>query len=453
MTGLKENKMGVMPVNRLIITMSLPIMASMLVQAAYNIVDSIFVAQIGQDALTALSLAFPIQNLMIGVGTGTGVGMNSLLSKSLGEKNFKRANKAAVNGIFLSFLASVVFLLFGIFGSEAFFRMQTDNENIIRYGTQYLSICTVGSVFVFMQIIFERLMQSTGKTLQSMFTQGAGAVTNIILDPILMFVFDLDVVGAALATVIGQAVSCFMGIVLNHRYNKEITVSFKGFRPHGRTIKRIYAVGVPSIIMVGIGSLMNFSLNKILIDFFNETAATVLGVYYKLQSFAFMPVFGLNNGIIPIIAYNYGAKNKKRLTAAIKLAIIYASAVMIVALLVFQLIPELLLGFFNPTEELIKMGVPAFKVISLSYVFAGVSIAMCSIFQAFGKGVRSMLVSMARQLLVLIPAAYVLATLTAHTLSPDYVWWCFPIAEIMSVTVCIIFYRNLHKKIILPLEK
>ncbi len=440
--------MGVMPVNKLIITMSLPIMASMLVQAAYNIVDSIFVAKIGQDALTALSLAFPVQNLMIGVATGTGVGMNALLSKSLGERKFDKANKTAANGVFLSALAAVAFLIIGIFGSEAFFRVQTDNENIIRYGTEYLTVCTVGSIFLYMQVAFERIMQSTGKTLQSMFTQGAGAITNIVFDPIFIFLFGWDVIGAALATVLGQAVSCFVGIYLNRRYNKEITVSFKGFRPDGSIIKRIYSVGVPSMIMVGIGSVMNFSLNKILINFFNETAATVLGVYYKLQSFAFMPVFGLNNGMVPIIAYNYGAKNKKRLTTAIKLALIYASLIMLLAMVVFRTVPELLIGFFSPTRELIAMGVPAFKTISLSYVFAGVGIAMTSVFQAFGKGIHSMLVSVARQLVVLIPAAYLLAIATTAGGNPQYVWWSFPIAEVVSLTVSLIFYKGIYKNII-----
>lgn len=446
MSNIKENKMGVMPVNKLLISMSLPMMASMLIQALYNIVDSMFVAQISEDALTALSLAFPVQNLMIGVATGTGVGMNALLSRSLGEKDTVKVNRAASNGVMLAALAAVVFMLFGIFGSRVFFSVQTDNQQIVEYGTQYISICTLGSVFVFMQIIFERLMQATGKTVFSMYTQGIGAVVNIVLDPIFIFVFGWDVVGAALATVAGQAVACVVGVILNQKFNPEVRLSFKGFRLYGETVKRIYAVGVPSMIMVGIGSVMNFLLNNMLISFFSTTAAAVLGVYYKIQSFAFMPLFGMNNGVIPIIAYNYGAGKRKRITKCIKLAVTYATAIMFVAIAVFQIIPEQLLLMFDASEQMLSIGVPAFRIISIHYAFAGFCIAIGSVFQAFGKGMLSMIVSICRQLLVLIPVAYLLAVLFRDNI--NMFWLCFPIAEVMSMIVSVICFVYIYKTII-----
>ena len=446
MSNIKENKMGVMPVNKLLISMSLPMMVSMLIQALYNIVDSMFVAQISEEALTALSLAFPVQNLMIGVATGTGVGMNALLSRSLGEKDTVKVNRAASNGVILAALASVAFMLFGIFGSRFFFSVQTDNQQIVEYGTQYISICTIGSVFVFMQIIFERLMQATGKTIFSMYTQGIGAVINIALDPIFIFVLGWDVVGAALATVAGQIVACVIGIILNQKFNPEARISFKQFKLHGETVKRIYAVGVPSMIMMGIGSLMNFTLNNMLIGFFSTTAAAVLGVYYKIQSFAFMPLFGMNNGVIPIIAYNYGAGKRSRIIKCIKLAVTYATAIMVVAIAVFQLIPEQLLLMFDASEQMLSIGIPAFRIISIHYIFAGFCIAIGSVFQAFGKGMLSMIVSICRQLVVLIPAAYLLAVLFRDNI--NVFWLCFPIAEVMSVIVSAICFVYVYKKII-----
>lgn len=437
--------MGVMPVNKLLITMSLPMMASMLIQALYNIVDSMFVAQISEDALTALSLAFPIQNLLIGVATGTGVGMNALLSRSLGEKDTVSVNRAASNGVFLSLAAAIVFLLFGLFGSRAFFEIQTDNAQIIEYGTQYISICTIASVFVFLQIIFERMMQATGKTLYSMYTQGIGAIVNIVLDPILIFTFDMKVVGAALATVIGQAVACITGYILNQKFNPEVVFSFKSIKPHGETIKRIYSVGIPSMIMVGIGSVMNFLLNNMLISFFSTTAAAVLGVYYKIQSFAFMPLFGMNNGVIPIIAYNYGAEKRARILKCIKLALTYATGIMLVAFAVFQLLPSQLLMLFDASEEMLKIGIPAFRIISLHYLLAGFCIAIGSVFQAFGKGMLSMIVSICRQLVALVPAAFLLAYFVRDV---DAFWWCFPVAEVVSAIVSVICYVYIYKVII-----
>ncbi len=442
-----ENKMGVMPVGKLLITMSLPMIISMLVQAAYNIVDSIFVAAINEDALTALSLAFPVQNLLIGVATGTGVGVNALLSKALGEKNFEKVNKIATNGVFLSFMGYLLFLAFGIFGSRFFFMIQTDNQQIIEYGTSYVSICTICSLFVFMEIIFERLMQSTGRTIYSMFTQGIGAIVNIILDPILIFgLFGLprlEVTGAAIATVTGQFVACVMGIVLNQKFNPDVKLRFKGFRPNTKIIGKIYSIGIPSIIMVGIGSVMNFGLNKILIAF-STTATAVLGVYYKLQSFAFMPIFGLNNGVIPIVAYNFGAGKRSRLLKCVKYAVILAEGILFLAILVFQFLPVQLLSIFNASETMISMGMHAFRIISLSYFFAGICIALGSVFQALGHGVLSMTVSICRQLVVLLPVAWLLS-LSGNV---NLVWWAFPIAEIASLTVSLLSFLYLYKKII-----
>lgn len=444
---INENKMGVMPVGKLLITMSLPMIASMLVQAAYNIVDSIFVASINEDALTALSLAFPVQNLLIGVGTGTGVGINALLSKALGEKNFEKVNKIAVNGVFLGFVGYFLFLIFGIFGSRLFFCVQTDNPQIIEYGTSYVSICSIGSIFVFMQIIFERLMQATGRTIYSMFTQGVGAIVNIILDPILIFGYfglpKMGVTGAALATILGQFVASIMGIVLNQKFNHDVKLHIKGFKPDLKIIGRIYAIGVPSMIMMGISSIMNFSLNKILIGF-STTAAAVLGVYYKLQSFAFMPIFGLNNGIIPIVAYNYGAGKRSRLLKCIKYGVFLAEGILFVAILLFQFLPVQLLSVFNASENMISMGVHAFRIISLSYFFAGICIVLGSVFQAFGRGVHSMTVSICRQLVVLLPAAWLLS-LSGNV---NLVWWAYPIAEVASLTVSMLALFHLNKQII-----
>ncbi|MBR6573087.1 MAG: MATE family efflux transporter [Clostridia bacterium] len=439
--------MGVMPVGKLLITMSLPMIISMLVQAAYNIIDSIFVAAINEDALTALSLAFPVQNLLIGVATGTGVGVNALLSKALGEKNYEKVNQIASNGVFLAFVGYFLFLIFGIFGSRFFFTIQTDNPQIIEYGTSYISICSICSLFVFIQIIFERLMQSTGRTLYSMFTQGAGAIVNIILDPILIFgLFGLprlEVTGAALATVIGQLVSAIMGVVLNTKFNPDVKVKRKGFKPSIKIIGKIYAIGFPSIVMVGIGSVMNFGLNKILIAF-STTATAVLGVYYKIQSFAFMPLFGMNNGVIPIVAFNYGAGKRSRLLRCVKFSVILAESILFVAILVFQFLPVQLLTAFNASEHMISMGIHAFRIISLSYAFAGICIALGAVFQALGKSVLSMTVSICRQLVVLLPAAWLLS-LSGNV---NLVWWAFPIAEIASLTVSLISFIYLYKKII-----
>ena len=447
----QENKMGVMPIPKLLITMSLPMIASMLVQALYNIVDSMFVAQLNENALTAVSLAFPVQNLMIAVAAGTGVGINALLSKSLGEKQFDTANTIARNGILLGVLSSLIFAIAGIFGSRLFFEIQTEDAQIIEYGTQYMSVITIASIGIFLQITFERLMQSTGKTIFNMITQGLGAIINIILDPILIFGWfglpAMGVTGAAVATVIGQIIAASLGIFFNWKYNKEIHVSFKGFKPCGKTIGNIYKIGVPSIIMQSIGSLTTFGMNNILL-MFSSTAATVFGVYLKLQSFIFMPVFGLTNGMIPIVAYNYGARNKKRIYQTMKLSVVMAVSIMAVGVVIFQTIPATLLSLFEASDHMLAIGVPALRAISLSFVFAGFCIICSATFQALGNGVYSMLMSFARQIIVILPVAFIFA----KTLGLNAVWYSYPIAEIVAVVMSIFMLKRIMDKKVKHLE-
>lgn len=448
----QENKMGVMPVPRLLITMSLPMMLSMLVQALYNIVDSMFVAQLNEDALTAVSLAFPIQTLMIAVAAGTGVGINALLSRNLGEKDFEGANNAARNGLFLAIVSCIVFAVAGIFGSRFFFALQTKDPVILEYGAQYLSVITIFSMGIFLQITFERLLQSTGRTIYNMITQGTGAIINIILDPIMIFgLFGfprLEVAGAAIATVTGQIIAVIMSFFFNHFKNTEINLSLRGFRPHGKTIAFIYKVGIPSIIMQSIGSVMTFGMNKILL-MFSSTAAAVFGVYFKLQSFIFMPVFGLNNGMIPIIAYNYGARRKKRIIDTAKLSVIIAVCIMIVGFAIFQIFPEFLLRqLFDASENMLAIGVPALRIISLSFLFAGYNIIVGSIFQALGNGIYSLIVSAARQLVVILPVAYIFARIFGLSM----VWWAIPIAEIVSLTLSTLLLKRIYRRVIKPLS-
>ena len=446
----QENKMGVMPIPKLLISMSLPMIMSMLVQALYNVVDSMFVAQLNENALTAVSLAFPIQNLMIAVAAGTGVGINALLSKSLGEKKFETANTIAKNGILLGILSSLVFAILGLLGSRLFFEIQTKDAQIIEYGTQYMSVITIVSFGIFLQITFERLLQSTGKTIFNMITQGMGAIINIILDPILIFGWfghpAMGVTGAAVATVIGQIFAALLGLFFNYKFNKEIHVSFKGFKPCKETIGNIYKIGVPSIIMQSIGSLTTFGINNILL-MFSSTAATVFGVYFKLQSFVFMPVFGLTNGMIPIVAYNYGAQNKKRIYQTIKLSAIIAVGIMLVGLTIFQLFPQTLLGLFEASDHMLEIGVPALRTISLSFVFAGFGIVSSCVFQALGNGVYSMFISLTRQIVVILPVAFIFANLFGLNM----VWFAYPIAEVVSVFMCIFMLRRILKTKVKPL--
>lgn len=445
---MKENKMGVMPIKKLVITMSLPMMVSMLVQALYNVVDSIFVSQVCEDALTAVSLAFPVQNLMIGVATGTGVGINALLSRALGAKDFEKANKIAANGLSLTVFSGLIFLLFGIFGTRIFFAGQIDPSSpIYGYGVDYLSIICLFSFGVFGQVTCERLMQATGKATLSMFTQLSGAIINIILDPLFILGIGpfprLEAKGAAVATVIGQIFAFVVGLILNRHFNKEIKVSFKKFRPDFKIISEIYKIGVPSILMVAIGSFMTFFLNKILLSF-SSTAAAVFGVYFKLQSFVFMPVFGLNNGVIPIIAFNYGAKNRDRIIKTLRFSCVIAVSVMLFGTVLMWLIPEQMLLLFKASEDMMSIGVPALRYISLSFVLAAVNINLGASFQALGKSFYSMIVSFARQIVVLLPVAYLLS----KTGVIDYVWFAFPIAEIASLTATLICFANIYKKLI-----
>ncbi len=444
---MTENKMGVMPVNKLLLTMSVPMMLSMLVQALYNIVDSIFVARISEDALTAVSLAFPLQSLMFSLAGGTCVGLNAVLSKSLGEKDYEKVNKSAVNAIFLMVLSFLVFFLIGVFVVKPFYLGQTTDPEIVTYGIQYLSIVTMCSFGIFMQFVFDKLLQSTGNTFYTMITQLIGAITNIVLDPILIFGLlgmpKLGVVGAAVATVTGQIIAAIAAIIFNITKNKEVQISFKKFRPDVEIIKDIYKVGIPSIIMQSIGSIMTYGMNQILITF-STTATAVFGVYFKLQSFIFMPIFGLNNGMVPIVAYNYGAQKRKRLLKTVKLCVAYAVGIMMVGLLVFQLIPDKLFLLFDASEQMLEMGVPALRIISIHFPIAGVCIICGTLFQALGNAVYSMINSICRQIVVLLPAAYLLAQLG----NVNYVWWSLPIAELMSLTLTVIFLIKINKDII-----
>lgn len=443
---VQENKMGIMPEGKLLLSMSLPMMIAMMVQALYNIVDSVFVAQIGEYAVRAVSLSFPIQSLMIAVAVGTGVGINALLSKTLGEKDFAKANEVAMNG---AFMAVVCYLLAAVLGgliAQPFMHSQTDVAEVREYGVIYLTVCCVGSVGVFVQIAFERLLQSVGKTFYTMITQGIGAIINIILDPILIFGLfgapKMGVTGAAVATATGQVVAAVLAILFNLKYNHEIHFKFRGFRPNKKLIGQIYAVGAPSIVMQAIGSVMTYGMNLILATY--GVAQTVFGLYFKLQSFIFMPVFGLNNGMVPIIAYNYGAGKRERVIKTIKLSICYATGIMLVGLVIMELFPAQLLSMFNAEAELLAVGVPALRIICLSFVFAGFCIVVGSVFQALGNGMYSMIVSIARQLIVLLPAAYLLS-LTGNVTN---IWWSFPIAEIMAVSMTSYFLWRINRKVI-----
>lgn len=444
---MTENKMGVMPVNKLLISMSVPMMISMLVQALYNIVDSIFVARVCEDALTAVSLAFPMQSLMIALAGGTGVGLNALVSKSLGEKNFEKANSASRNGVFLYALSYLVFLVIGLFAVKPFYYAQTSDPEILKYGIDYLTIVLCMSMGIFAQFVFERLLQATGKTFYTMITQLTGALINLILDPILIFGLcgfpRMEAAGAALATVIGQIAAGSFACILNLKKNEEINLSSKGFKPDKHIIGRIYKVGVPSIIMQSIGSIMTFSLNQILITF-SSTATAVFGVYFKLQSFIFMPVFGLNNGMVPIIAYNFGAGKRKRMMDTYKLSVAIAAVIMSLGTVAFLTIPDVMFRFFNASEHMLEMGVPALRIIGIHFPIAAFCIITGSLFQALGNAVYSMINSICRQIVVLIPAAYMLAQLG----NVNYVWWAFPIAEIASAILTTIFLLKTKRDVI-----
>lgn len=449
----KENKMGVMPIKKLIINMSVPMMISMLFQALYNIVDSLFVSRISQDALTAISIAFPMQNLMIAFASGTGVGINALLSRSLGEKNYKRTNQAANTGLFLIILTYFLFIFIGLLGVKPFIASQTNNAVICDYATTYTKICCLLSIGLFMQVTFERLLQSTGLTMYSMASQITGAIINIIFDPIMIFGLfgfpKLGIAGAAYATIFGQTVASTIGLTLNIKKNKEICLKLKEvFHPTLDIVKKIYLVGFPSILMMSIGSFMTFMMNKILgsfsPDILADTAQAVFGSYFKLQSFFFMPVFGLNNGIIPVLAYNLGAKKKERIKESVLFAVKLAVIIMLIGMLCFELIPDKLLGIFQASDYMISIGTPALRIVAIHFPIAAISIVIISLFQAFSKSMYSLIVSIMRQIVVLIPAAWLLS----KTNDISMVWWAFPIAEIASVAVSLLFFRRVKRTII-----
>ena len=446
-----QNKMGTLPVPKLLMQMSLPMVSSMLVQALYNVVDSIYVSHISENALTAVSLAFPVQNLMIAVACGVGVGMNALLSRCLGKRDYDGANSAAEHGGLLMAIGTLLFVLFGFFGAGFFFQSQTNIAEIVEGGTVYIRICCIASFGIFFEIFFERLLQSTGKTFYSMIAQGAGAILNIILDPILIFgifgIPGMGIAGAALATVIGQIAAMLVGLYLHHRYNDEVLIKPLEFRLHRETIATILQVGIPSMLMMAIGSVMSYGLNRILFTF-SATAVAVFGAYFKLQSFVFMPVFGMNNGIVPIIAYNYGYKRPDRIKQTMKLGMGCAIGYMTLGTLAFLLIPDVLLGFFDASPELLAIGVPALRTICLCFPFAAFSIVAGSVFQALGNGVYSLVMSVCRQLVVLLPVAYLLAQLG----NVDLVWLSYPIAEVASGTLCSIFLIRIFKQKLKPME-
>ncbi len=447
---LQENKMGVMPIGKLLFNMALPMIISMIVQALYNVVDSIYVSQVSESAVTALSLAFPVQNMQIGFGLGIAVGVNSLLSKSLGEKNQEAANYAAGNGIFLVIIAVALFMLFGVFGARPYFEMQSTVEETVEGGIAYTSICCVLTLGCFAQMLGERLLQSSGRTVYTMISQSTGAVINIILDPIFIHGWlglpAMGVAGAAIATVIGQWIAAGMCLFFNLRFNPDVQLGLKYIRPRAQTLKPILAVGIPTLVMNSIGSVMNFGMNQIF-QGFQETATGVFGIYYKLQSFFFMPLFGTNNATISIIAYNYGARKPERMTKTLRLALVTGLCFMLFGLTVFQLVPEALLGLFNPSDEFLRMGIKALRIVSIHFPIAAVGIMLGASFQALGNGIYSTIVSLCRQLLALLPAAYLLS-LTGNV---DNVWWSFPIAEVVSALVTLILYRRLYLAKIKPL--
>ena len=441
----QENKMGVLPIGRLLTNMAVPMMISMLVQACYNVVDSVFVAQISEDALNAVSLAFPLQNLMIAFGAGTAVGINALLSRSLGEKNQAMADRAANTGIFLALCNFALFALIGIFFSRTFFELQAGGEQvIIDYGVDYASICLGCSIGIFSQFCFERLLQSTGRTSLAMCTQLLGAIINIVMDPILIFGLcgapRMGVAGAAVATVVGQIVAAIVGLIVNIKCNHDIHIHRKNIRWDPIVAKEIYRVGIPSIIMQSISSVMTFGMNKILFVF-TPTATAVFGAYFKIQSFVFMPIFGLNNGMVPIISYNYGAARPQRVWKTIRLSNITAMVIMVVGFTIFQLFPSTLLELFDASETMLAIGVPALRIISVSFLLAGFCIIAGSVFQAIGNPVYSLIVSVCRQMVVLLPVAWLLS----RTGRLELVWWSFPIAEVMSFTLSTIFLRRTVK--------
>ena len=449
---LSQNKMGTARMFPLILSMAVPAMFSMLVQALYNIVDSYFVSQVSEKGLAAISLAFPIQNLLIAFGVGTAVGVTSLISRRLGQGRQDEADSAATHGILLSLCTYVLFALYGAFFTTPFFRMFESDPEIVQMGDTYISICCIFSFGLFVEISLEKILQATGNMIWPMIFQLVGAVSNIILDPILIFgMFGMPamgVAGAAIATVGGQIIAMIFSIVVVVLREHAVRITFRGFRPHWRTVRDIYTVGLPAIVMQSIGTVMTMALNGIL-SAFSTAAYTVFGLYFKLQSFVFMPVFGLTQGLMPIMGYNYGARNKKRLLSALKQGCVIALIIMTLGLLVFLLFPAQLLGIFNASRELLEIGVPALRIFASCFLFAALGIVSSTLFQAVGRGVYSLIVSLMRQLVVLVPAAWVLARITGEV---NAVWWAFPIAEVFSLIASIFLFLRLYRKEIRVLE-
>ncbi len=450
-TFTEENKMGVMPIHRLLITMALPMMASMLVQALYNLVDSIFVSRISEEALTAVSMATPMQNLLIGLATGIGVGTNALLSKALGAKDQDTANKMAMHGIFLCLICYALFLILGLTIARPFFVLQGATDAVADYGRDYLTIVMCVSFGIYAEIIFERLLLSTGKTVYTMISQGTGAIINIIFDPLLIFGIgffpEMGIKGAATATVMGQIIAAVLAIIFHFKVNHEIQINFSEFRPRLRTVGEILYIGIPSVIMVAIGSAMSFGVNRIL-STFSSTAVAVFGVYFRLQNFAFMPIFGMNNALVPIASYNYGAAKPDRIIGVVRFAMIIAECIMLFVLLIFQIFAPQLLLLFNASESMLTIGVPAIRTISISFVFAGICVICGSFFQALGNSIYSTIVSFMRQLVVLLPLVWVFS----QTGRLSLVWLAWPLAEIVSLTFSLIFLFRINKKVIRPLR-
>ncbi len=449
METTKENKMGVMPINKLLVTMSLPIVISMLIQAMYNLVDSVFVAQINADALTAVGMAFPMQSLMIAFQTGLGVGMNALVSRYLGQKMPSEAGKAATHALILTALNYVAFFIVGLTALPAFFSLQTQSDAIAGYGVEYLSIVCCCSFGLFFQIYVERILQATGKTMLSMISQITGAVLNIALDPVFIFGVDflgiapMGVKGAAIATVTGQIIGAAVGFILHHFCNKELRLTVRSFKLSFGTIKTIYSVGIPSIIMSALVSVLTFGMNMIL-KAYEPAAATVFGVYFKLQSFVYMPVFGMNNGIVPIIAYNYGARKPKRITETLKLGVICSVMIMLLGVVLFELIPIPLLNMFSPTDDMIRIGETALRVLCLSFPLAGISIVLSSGFQALGNGVYSMIVFILRLIVPALPFAALFGMLGGV----DFIWWALPASDVLGLVAAVYLMRKMHKRVI-----
>lgn len=448
---MKENKMGTMEIKKLIMTMSLPIMISMLVQALYNIVDSMFVARVSDNALAAVSLCYPIQMIIVALACGTAVGLNALLSRYLGQKMQKEANQVALHGILLAIVNWIVFAIIGIFFSEPFLRLFSTDEEILQMGISYMRICTILSFGVFMQITYERIMQSTGNTVYNMIIQGVGALVNILLDPIFIFGMfgmpKLGVTGAAIATVTGQIIAMLMGIIITQKKIKEVQIHFKEFKFHMQMIKDMYRIAIPAILMQSIMSFMTVFMNMILVRF-SELAVSAFSIYFKLQQFVFMAVNGMNNALIPIISYNYGAKKQKRIMESIHFSLLIACVIMVVGTMIFQIFPQQLMYLFDAKEEMMSIGVPALRIISLSFIFAGVSLVLSSVFQSVDHANKSLVVTLLRQMVLLLPLVYVLA----QQFGLDALWWAFPITEAIVSVLAFVYLQIVKKKTILTLE-